>query len=84
MICADSMHSKEKVRTKYPQVNKNTIEQLYGRRVKGLRRTMWDLRKTRPKLFNSIRYSIDDEYRDLNLINLTKFYRETAPGRDHW
>ena len=79
MICTDSMHSKEKIRLKYPHVNKSMVEQLYGLHTKGIKRSMWDIRKSQPEMFNFLRMRQESEYEMLNSINLTEFYIETAP-----
>ena len=81
MICTDSMHSKEKIRLKYPNVNKSMVEQLYGLHTKGLKRSMWDLRKSQPDMFSYLRHREESEYKELNAINLTEFYKETAPTK---
>ena len=75
------MHSKQKVSQKYPQLNHTVIEQLYGLHVKGLKRTMWDLRKTSPEMFKGLKADFEKEYAELNAMNLTKFYEDTAPVR---
>ena len=79
MICADSMHSKRKVSEKYPQLNKTMIQELYGLNVKGLKQSMWDVRKSLPDMFRSMKRDFDNQYKDLNSINLTKFYKDTTP-----
>ena len=79
MICTDSMHSKEKIRLKYPHVNKSMVEQLYGLHTKGIKRSMWDIRKSQPDMFNFLRMRQESEYETLNSINLTEFYIQTAP-----
>ena len=62
MICSDSMHSKQKVEAKYPQLNKTAIQQLYGLHVQGLRRSMWDIRSSLPDLFNLLRTDYEKEF----------------------
>ena len=62
MICSDSMHSKQKVEAKFPQLNKTAIRQLYGLHVQGLRRSMWDIRNSLPDLFNLLRADYEKEF----------------------
>ena len=42
---------------------------------------MWDLRKTSPEMFKGLKADFEKEYADLNAMNLTKFYEDTAPVR---
>ena len=79
MLCADSMHSKRKVEEKYPSLTKIRIQELYGLNVKGLKKSIWNIRKSLPHMFSSIRQEIDDQYSELNAINLTQFYIDTIP-----
>ena len=79
MICADSMHSKRKVSSKYPQLNKTMLQELYGLNVKGLKQSMWDVRQSLPDMFQSLKRDFDKQYKELNTINLTQFYKDTTP-----
>ena len=79
MLCADSMHSLRKVGEKYPSLTKTHIQELYGLNVKGLKKSIWNIRKSLPHMFNSIRQEFDDQYSELNAINLTQFYIDTIP-----
>ena len=45
MVCSDSMHSKEKLRLMYPQVQKSDLEQLYDLHKDGSSRSVWDIRQ---------------------------------------
>ena len=80
MVCADSMNSKRKVAAKYPMLNKTRIQELYGLNVKGLKKSIWNIRKSLPHMFRSMKDEFDDQYSDLNQINLTQFYIDTIPG----
>ena len=62
IVCSDSMHSKQKVEAKYPQLNKTSIQQLYGLHVQGSRRSIWGIRKTRPDLFSLLRENYEKEF----------------------
>ena len=70
MVCADSMNSKRKVAAKYPMLNKTRIQELYGLNVKGLKKSIWNIRKSLPHMFRSMKDEFDDQYSDLNQINL--------------
>ena len=41
---------------------------------------MWDLRKTSPEMFKGLKADFEKKYAELNAINLTKFYEDTAPA----
>ena len=86
VICTDSMHSKLKVAKKYPLINKTMIQGLYGFNIKGLKKSMWEIRDSLPHIFKSLRRDFDREYMYLNSINLTKFYKDTSPveGLNSW
>ena len=79
MLCADSCHAKRKVGEKYPSLTKTRIQELYGLNVIGLKKSIWNIRKSLPHMFNSIRQEFDDQYSELNAINLTQFYIDTVP-----
>ena len=78
MICTDSIHSKHKVATKYPQVNQSMIEQLYGLHVASIKQLMWDFKSTLPQVFNLTLMTMDKEYAELNKLNLTEFFYSTT------
>ena len=79
MLCADSMHSKRKVEENFPSLTKTRIQELYGLNVKGLKKSIWNIRKSLPHMFSSIKQEFDDQYSELNSINLTQFYKDTIP-----
>ena len=62
MVCTDSMHSKEKVRKKYPKINETVIQQLYGLHITDVERRMWKIRKSVPDLFEFLRESNEIKY----------------------
>ena len=55
------------------------IQGLYGFNIKGLKKSMWEIRDSLPHIFKSLRRDFDREYMYLNSINLTKFYKDTSP-----
>ena len=73
------MHSKHKVNARYPMINKTHIQMLYGFNVKGLKKSMWDIRSSLPTMFESLEREFSKDYNDLNKLNLTQFYRDTVP-----
>ena len=79
MICTDSMHSRKKVRQKYPSINDTLIQQLYGFHTTDVQRRMWKVRKPIPDLFDLLMENYEKEYSELNAINLTHFYIDTTP-----
>ena len=79
MICTDSMHSRKKVRQKYPSINDTLIQQLYGFHTTDVQRRMWKVRKPIPDLFDLLMENYEKEYSELNAINLTQFYIDTTP-----
>ena len=79
MICTDSMHSKLKVKAKYPAINESMIQQLYGVRVSDTEHHMWEARKSAPEFFDILRNTYEKDYKELNSINLTQFYIDTTP-----
>ena len=80
MICSDSMHSKLKVNEKYPTLNEDMVQKLYGVRVSDAEHHMWETRQSAPEFFIYLRNTFEKKYNDLNLINLTEFYTETSPN----
>ena len=56
------MHSKEKVRKKYPKINETVIQQLYGLHITDVERRMWKIRKSVPDLFEFLRESNEIKY----------------------
>ena len=40
---------------------------------------MWRIKQSQPDLFYFLRNTYEREYKELNAINLTKFYDETTP-----
>ena len=44
---------------------------------------MWDIRKTSPEMFEALKADFEKEYAELNDMNLTKFYEDTAPVRNY-
>ena len=78
------MHSKWKVADKYPNISKTIIQELYGLNVTGLKKSMWDIRKSMPEMFESLKREFDQEYTELNAINLTQFYHDTSPVWDFY
>ena len=65
MICTDSMHSKEKVRNKYPKFDEKMVQQLYGLHTTDVERRMWKIRNSVPELFEFLRESNEAKYTEL-------------------
>ena len=84
MVCMDSMHSRKKVAAKYPIVDRIAVQDLYGnhKTAHKTRSTnhMWKIRKSLPDLFRILRLKYEQDYEELNKINMTKFYRDTTPA----
>ena len=79
MICSDSMHSKFKIRKKYPQVTEKILERLYGHNVSHLERSIWNFRHKHSDYFDVLRFKYESKYKLYNSINLTEFYATTTP-----
>ena len=44
IICSDSIHSKQKLATRYPLFNEKAIQRMYGLNMTSMERFMWDFR----------------------------------------
>ena len=76
MLCADSMHSKHKVRENYPNLTDINIRQLYGFNTSGVQRAIWNLKSTMRDYFEVLREDFEAEHSKLWVTVCRRFTKK--------
>ena len=80
LICADWLHSRDKLEIFYPNITQNDIEYLYGLGLSTDAEQAWLYKYLRPEKLKKLRDDIPDHMQELNKVNLTKFTYKTFPS----